>query len=406
MKCNLHSFVKMSAAIGAQKVFLNAITVVTQWFHKFLSAFFHENSRKICTCISCVVWYNSTEMRGGGEAVEQHKYTALASLLRKDIESGVYAPGQKLPSENELTLTTGYSRQTVRQAFGILERESFVDRIQGSGTFVRKIFAHRHTTHTVAVITTYIGEYIFPAILQGIDNVLSANGYSTLLSATHNRVDIEHQILTGMLDKPIDGLIVEGTKTALPNPNIDLYRLFEKKGLPVVFFNGFYPELSDLVHVVADDRTGGRAACELLLKNGHRDIAGIFKSDDLQGLQRYHGYMEALRENNADSGKDLALWFTTENRSSQIETHIRSLAEGCDALICYNDEVALQVLHLLGDHTPKLVSFDHSKFSRLFPVNFISFSNPKESLGQVVAEKLLHILNGEIESSVELPWTL
>lgn len=62
----------------------------------------------------------------------------------------------------------------------------------------------------------------------------------------------------------------------------------------MVFINGFYPDLKNPVYVVADDRAGGRMACELLLKKGHSKIAGIFKSDDIQGHRRYAGYAEAV----------------------------------------------------------------------------------------------------------------
>lgn len=161
--------------------------------------------------------------RGNDNIMNGHKYSELAQQLRTDIQNEIYVSGQKLPSGNELAASTGYSRQTVRQAIGVLEKGGLVDRVQGSGTYVRTAIPHCKPTHNIAVVTTYIGEYIFPAILQGVDQVLSQNGYSPLLSATRNRVDNERKILTELLHKPIDGLIVEGTKTALPNPNIDLY---------------------------------------------------------------------------------------------------------------------------------------------------------------------------------------
>ena len=66
-----------------------------------------------------------------------HKYQELALKLRQDIRNGVYRTGQRLPSENELTAATGYSRQTVRQAMALLEDEGLTDRIRGSGTYVR-----------------------------------------------------------------------------------------------------------------------------------------------------------------------------------------------------------------------------------------------------------------------------
>lgn len=340
----------------------------------------------------------------------EHKYAELAQKLRGNIQSETYTAGQKLPSENELVAMTGYSRQTVRQAIGILEKEGLVGRVQGSGTYVRAPGFRAEATHNVAVVTTYIGEYIFPAILHGIDEVLSRNGYTSMLAATRNRVDNERRILTELLGKPIDGMIVEGTKTALPNPNIDLYEKIEQAGIPVVFINGFYPDLKRPVYVVADDRDGGRMACRSLLEKGHSHIAGIFKSDDIQGHRRYAGYTEALRAAGMTVQDDCVMWFTTENRDSLLEACLMQLLNGCTALVCYNDQVALKVIEVLAAHgvsapeTIELASFDHSTLARLSAKPFLSLINPKESLGRLAAEKLLNLLQNRPQMPTVLPW--
>ena len=143
--------------------------------------------------------------------MNEPKYAAVAQKLREGIRTGQYPRGHKLPSENELASQTGFSRQTIRQAMALLENEGLTERIRGSGTYVKKAFSYREQTHNIAVVTTYIGEYIFPAILHGISSVLSQNGYTPLLSATQNRVDTEREVLKSLMNKPIDGIIVEGT---------------------------------------------------------------------------------------------------------------------------------------------------------------------------------------------------
>lgn len=340
-----------------------------------------------------------------------HKYAALAEQVRAQIRCGHYRDGEKLPSENELAAATGYSRQTVRQALGVLEQDGLLERVQGSGTYVRAAAALREATHNIAVVTTYIGEYIFPDILHGIEGVLAENGYTPLLSATHNRVDNERRILAELLSKPIDGLIVEGTKTALPNPNIDLYDHFSRDGIPVVFINGFYPDLKKPIYVVADDRAGGRMACEALLQKGHTQIAGIFKSDDIQGHRRYAGYAEALRGANLSIQDDHVLWYTTENRGNLLDVCAPQTLRGCTAAVCYNDEVALHLLRLLQTAagaalTPvELASFDSSTYAQLSPVPFLSLANPKEKLGRLAAQKMLNLLRGKPEEPTVLPWS-
>jgi GntR family transcriptional regulator len=61
---------------------------------------------------------------------------ALAATLEREILSGRWPTGSKLPTEREMATRSGVSRQTVREAFDELERAGFIVRRQGSGTFV------------------------------------------------------------------------------------------------------------------------------------------------------------------------------------------------------------------------------------------------------------------------------
>lgn len=56
--------------------------------------------------------------------------------IRRRIDSGILAGGHRLPSETELAAEYGVSRITVRQALAHLSADGYVDRRQGTGTFV------------------------------------------------------------------------------------------------------------------------------------------------------------------------------------------------------------------------------------------------------------------------------
>jgi GntR family transcriptional regulator of arabinose operon len=333
-------------------------------------------------------------------------------MLRSKILTGVYAAGDMLPSENELAAAEKLSRQTVRQALAILEREGRISRRRGSGSVVTESGAKREKTYNIAVVTTYISEYIFPDILRGIEQVLSQNGYTPFISATYNRVDNEREILKTLLTKPIDGIIIEGTKTALPNPNIDLYRSINDARIPLVFINGYYPDFKPPVFVVADDRAGGAAAVQLLLGKNRRRIAGIFKSDDIQGHRRYAGYAEALREAMLPIQDDHILWYTTETREKLIETNLPDILRGCDAVVCYNDEVAMQVLGVLKDSQidvpgqVAIVSFDGSMFSDITSPRLTSLLLEKEEVGRTAAVKLVNMIKGIREEPYVMSWSM
>lgn len=63
-------------------------------------------------------------------------YIQIQEYLTEKIESGELLPGDKIPSERELSEQLGVSRMTVRQALTSLVLEGRLKRIQGAGTFV------------------------------------------------------------------------------------------------------------------------------------------------------------------------------------------------------------------------------------------------------------------------------
>lgn len=342
----------------------------------------------------------------------KYKYHALADELRRQIESGKYPLGEKLPTESAMMDMYGLSRQTVRQALSRLEIEGIIQKRRGSGSVVceRPVSAARgNERKTIAVITTYINEYIFPDILRAIEEVLAENDYLTVLFATKNRVDNERKILSSILEQPVDGLIVEGTKTALPNPNIDMYNALEQRGVPVVFIHAAYPELHSAIKVVTDDKAGGMIAVEHLIANGHRNIAGIFKSDDIQGHLRYAGYIEAMREHGLPISDDNVLWYSTESKDTVCE-QVGTLSSDCTAILCYNDEVAFRLLSSLnqsGIAVPdriSIMSFDNSSHSELTTPKISSCSQRKYQVGLLAAKKVIGLIGGIPQEPSILEW--
>jgi GntR family transcriptional regulator of arabinose operon len=132
------------------------------------------------------------------------KYQELTEQLRLQIVSGEIAPGQKLPSENTLSAQYQVSRQTVRKALAILQNEGYIYAEHGRGTFCSEMMRHAHPSKNIAVVTTYLSDYIFPRVIQGIDDVLTGAGYSIVLKNTKNSRTREAECLQEILSKDID----------------------------------------------------------------------------------------------------------------------------------------------------------------------------------------------------------
>lgn len=75
-----------------------------------------------------------TKMRSGGALPA---YLQIAELLSREIAAGIWPDGSRLPTEANLAAKLGVAIGTLRKALAIIEKRGLLERIQGSGTYVR-----------------------------------------------------------------------------------------------------------------------------------------------------------------------------------------------------------------------------------------------------------------------------
>jgi GntR family transcriptional regulator, transcriptional repressor for pyruvate dehydrogenase complex len=78
----------------------------------------------------------------------------LAALLGAQIEGGRLAPGDRLPTEQQLAAAHGVSRTVVREALHQLKSRALVQSRQGSGVFVAERPEHQPLAFDPAVLTS------------------------------------------------------------------------------------------------------------------------------------------------------------------------------------------------------------------------------------------------------------
>lgn len=331
------------------------------------------------------------------------KYFDLMEDLRGQILEGTIKAGEKLPSENELSAQYEVSRQTVRKALQILQNEGYIYAEHGRGTFCSEMMRHTKKSRNIAVVTTYLSDYIFPRVIRGIDQVFTEHGYTILLKNTKNSRSLEAKCLEELLKKDIDGLIIEPSKSQIFCRHTHLYQMLDEYEIPYVFIQGSYAQMKDKPHILLDDCMGGYLITKHLTDLGHRDIVGVFKADDMQGQQRHKGYVKALQEAGIAYDPDKVVWFYTEDRKTHPYEKIRQMAT-CrkenffDAVVSYNDQVAIDIMRALNDanvSVPEDVSvtgYDDSYLAQTCKVPLTTISHPQEKLGEMAAELLLQII--------------
>lgn len=325
------------------------------------------------------------------------KYERVADDLRKKIIDKEYLVNEIIPSEANLQGIFEVSRHTVRQAIGILVNEGYLRTEQGSGTYVSVPEKMEKTPNkTIGVIVTYLSDYIFPAIIRGIEQELRDKGYSLLLGSTNNDHQQERDCLKRMMEQGVEGLIVEPTKSNQFNPNLAYYVEIKEKGIPVLMINAFYEEI-DVQHICVDDIKSGYLATNYLIKKNHKKIVSLNKIDDLQGKYRMKGFIKAATEAKLKLDSTDLITYTTETKSDRIENLAQYLIENPEVtgVVCYNDEVATLLINKLmarGIRVPQDVSIignDDSFLSRSGKVGLTTLTHPKEKMGEMAASYLI-----------------
>ena len=266
------------------------------------------------------------------------------------------------------------------------------------------------------------------AVYADDSNSMKEDGFSTSYSYNYDYWgDVQmtpdpYRVLT-VIDssslglEQLDGVLVEGTKTGLPNPNIRLYQKLIDRGIPLVFMHGNYEQLPGTLSVLDDNIGGGRMLVEYLYNKGHRKIAGIFKYDDIQGRQRFIGYLDAMQEFGLSPEDKNILWYSTDQKENFLrdnadDMHAGEFFSACSAVVCYNDEIASRVVSYLnktGISIPgdiAVVSFDNSQYSELSIPRITSLTHEPHNVGRMAAELLFRYIRGESCASKLAPWTL
>ena len=243
------------------------------------------------------------------------KHKMIAQYIRERIERGYYDEKGMLESENELVSRFSVSRATARQALASLETDGLIERQQGKRSLLTggaSLYRGR-IYNRVGVIRLADAYDMFEPLQQGIASQLDADGYEVVALPCEESARDERICLLKMLNEKLDGLIIEGIVTGLPTPNMDLYHQLAKLRIPLVFTDGYHSGVH-ASHLLVNDRNIIKHMVGHLAGLGHTRIGGIFCMTQIQGISRYQGYVDGLRENGLDYDDDRVLLLTTRDR--------------------------------------------------------------------------------------------
>ena len=338
----------------------------------------------------------------GNIGIRRPKYQELIDALSNDISSGRYKPGQKLPSEAGLVKKFQTSRITVGRALRELQQKGLIERVAGSGSYVR---GELERGLLFGLLIPDLGETeIFDPICHGIANAPEAGDHACLgsyrsareqqsgavlaaLSAVHSRR------VTGVFFAPLE-FEGEATKT-----NRRILNAFREANIPVVLLDrrpSAMPERVRADLVGLNNRQAGFVATEHLAQLGCTKRIGFiaYQAAEATVEGRMAGYRDALRKYGLQDVSEPSAQIGANDR---IDLPGGDLPKGeeIEAFVCVNDHVAGVLMHAFlsrGVRIPqdiRLVGIDDVKYASLLPVPLTTVRQPCPAIGQAAMQAML-----------------
>jgi GntR family transcriptional regulator, arabinose operon transcriptional repressor len=342
---------------------------------------------------------------------ENPKYQQIFDRLARDIASGKYAAGQKLPSEATLVRQFGASRITVGRAVRELKEHGLVRRIAGSGTYVRRP-SGKNSTLLFGLLIPDLGQTeIFEPICRGMAVAPHASSQYGLLwgrTDSHGATKEEQAVslcrqfierkVSGVFFAPLELTAVD--ETAKDETNGEILLALNKAQIPVILLDrGIQPfphaSRHDLVGI--NNRRAGYLATEHLLNCGCRKLLFIADLSATSTVQdRIAGFREMLltRGIPVDSHTIQCLPSIAKGSLKQTLNEIRP-----DGFVCVNDRTAgrlMQELLALGYNVPgdfKMVGIDDVEYAKLLPVPLTTIHQPCREIGQAAIAAMFDRIN-------------
>lgn len=260
-------------------------------------------------------------------------------------------------------------------------------------------------TRVIGVIISHIADPFFSEILQGIDDVAQAAGYSLFIASAQHDRQREQSIVKTMRENRVDGVIICSTPFGAGQGK---HLLGDQT--PIVVVNN---QSAEDYHysIYHDDLDGSRQIIRHLIGLGHRQIA--YLGNSLSGrtnFDRFSGYLQEMTA----AGLPIADGLVYEVENGLAESgrvgllHFLSLAQRPTAIFCFNDLLAIGVMRGLRDagiSVPgdcSVAGFDNISYSAYTNPMLTTLDQPKRHIGAEAARLLLELLN-QGDGEHELP---
>jgi len=245
-------------------------------------------------------------------------------------------------------------------------------------------------TFTIGIVLPDVSNVFFNEILSGVETEARREGFSVLLCDSHEDPAQEQDLLTVLIRRRVDGILLASAQATL-----DESRLAGRRP-PIVCFDrlpvGFKGKA-----VVVDNTLAGYDGARHLIALGHREIAIIAGPETiLTGAARVDGFRKALQE----AGLPLPDEYVRPGDFSmeggyRAGLEILKVPNRPTAILVCNNRMTLGLIRALRDLDLKcpadvsVIGFDDFEWSDLFSPALTTIVQPTYKMGKLATEILL-----------------
>jgi len=251
-------------------------------------------------------------------------------------------------------------------------------------------------TTTIGLVIPDLTNPLFPPIVRGAEDVLSAAGYNAWITNTDNDPAREEAQIESLRSRQVEGLIVATARREHPL----LARLHEQ-GIRMVLVNRRVDGL-ELPSVTADDAVGIELAVAHLASLGHHRVVHLAGPQDTStGVVRARAFRHAARDHGLSEDPALIAACAYWSEADGAAALRRLLDAGTEftGIVCGNDLIALgcyDVFAERGLRCPQdvsLVGFNGIPFlDKMWPP-LTTVAIPHHELGAEAARLLLDTID-------------
>jgi len=273
---------------------------------------------------------------------------------------------------------------------------------------VARGLASKKTT-TIGVVMPDVTDMYYAELARGIDDVANMYHYDVLLTNTDEDPVRETMAVNNLSIKQVDGIIFMGNEL-----DREVLNTIAAADAPVVLAGSVDSE-GKLPSVNINYVNAIQEATETVINHGHRRVALVTgpMSHAINRLHRLVGYQAGLEA--AGIEFDEGLLFTAhQDYAAGMQIAEKVLQAGANAVIAYDDEVALGIMNYVQEHGQRvpedfeIITSNDTKFAIVTRPELTSIGQPKYDIGAVAMRMLTKLMNNEIidDTQVQLPHTL